>query len=472
MVHLRTIFATLMLIVLVTALAFYNTSAINQIGTQLLTRLEKDETNREQSSIRTLLMKNVGESVINKAGNHQRQRQNNLSRLNQNASRDIKDIQKRQQNGFAQLSQEAFHDKCPQRRNITLEDIEMKQLPDNLYKLAPEVFDQFPKTFLEGYSNPCWKQGGDQIRCLPKLFLAGVAKCGTTDLYLKVASHPLIIHAKEKEPSWWTRNRYDRKQGEHKPVGSFFGYLHEFDKLANKMKSHQDADTEVQKLITVDGSPSTFWDNVFWRKYVSPECTKGPTYVIADVIRAILPKTKIIAIFRNPTDRLYSDYMFTGGRARTPQTFHEHVLKSTASFDSCLESGGNLRSCIYKNFNGQHGHVGHDHLVMLMKGLYSVHAREWLYAFPREQLMFIRFEDWYSKCKQILPEIYSFLELDSLMSTQIDKICAKKNPTRKKNSKGPMLNATRTILNKFYQVSRQELAQITGDMNFLWDEWT
>ena len=52
-----------------------------------------------------------------------------------------------------------------------------------------------------------------------------------------------------------------------------------------------------------DGSPSTFWDNVFWQQYVPSSCKEGPTYVIADVIHSVLPEAKILAIFRNPTDR-------------------------------------------------------------------------------------------------------------------------------------------------------------------------
>ena len=75
-----------------------------------------------------------------------------------------------------------------------------------------QVFNQFPKNFTKGYNNPCW-QGKDDVTglprrwCLPKFFLVGVAKCGTTDIYQKICSHHQIIGAREKEPSWWTRKR-------------------------------------------------------------------------------------------------------------------------------------------------------------------------------------------------------------------------------------------------------------------------
>ena len=81
--------------------------------------------------------------------------------------------------------------------------------------LYSQVFNHFPKNFTKGYNSPCW-QGKDDVTeqprrwCLPKFFLVGVAKCGTTDIYQKICSHHQIIGAREKEPSWWTRNRIGR----------------------------------------------------------------------------------------------------------------------------------------------------------------------------------------------------------------------------------------------------------------------
>ena len=66
---------------------------------------------------------------------------------------------------------------------------------------------------------------------------------------------------------------------------------------------------------------------------------------------------------------------------------------------------------------------------------------------------------------------YFFLT-DQLTTANIDRICSKKNPTKKKNKKGPMLNATRSILDKFYQASRIELAEIMNDDRWLWSEYT
>ena len=57
--------------------------------------------------------------------------------------------------------------------------------------------------------------------------------------------------------------------------------------------------------ITGDGSPSIYWDNIVWKNTLTKNCENvtTPPYVVADVIRAVLPKMKILTVFRNPTSR-------------------------------------------------------------------------------------------------------------------------------------------------------------------------
>ena len=38
--------------------------------------------------------------------------------------------------------------------------------------------------------------------------MAGVAKCGTTDLYKRIRYHPEIMEGELKEYHWWDRLRY------------------------------------------------------------------------------------------------------------------------------------------------------------------------------------------------------------------------------------------------------------------------
>ncbi|XP_072037396.1 carbohydrate sulfotransferase 15-like [Amphiura filiformis] len=288
--------------------------------------------------------------------------------------------------------------------------------------MAATIFESVPTKFMKGIRNPCWREENN-ILCLPAFFLAGFPKAGTTDLWAKISAHHHVVHS-VKEPHYWK-----------------------------------------WRQIVGDGSASTMWDNHKWRKYFDFDACKdhGPPYVIADIIHTILPNSKILVILRNPTDRLYSDYIFFGSKSKTAETFHNDVIGTIDWFNACLQIASH-RACAYN----QEEINGKRQLVRLNIGLYSVYVRDWLNVFPRDQLMFLRLEDWHYMCPEILPKVYAFLELASLPPSRITEICSGKplNPTRK--YAGPMLKKTRRILDQFYLGTKQELATILEDVNFLW----
>ena len=112
---------------------------------------------------------------------------------------------------------------------------------------------QNPPTYLKNYKNPCWFENisnsstyernsiqqsyegssmgsiarqlktmdhlliermrtngtmGWRLRCLPYFYLAGVSKCGTTDLYNALSRHKDVLGGVRKEPTYWNRIRY------------------------------------------------------------------------------------------------------------------------------------------------------------------------------------------------------------------------------------------------------------------------
>ncbi|XP_072029692.1 carbohydrate sulfotransferase 15-like [Amphiura filiformis] len=366
-------------------------------------------------------------------------------------------------------------DTCPQR--MLIEDIMRDHIPEELYRVAPEVFDNVPSTFEAGLRSPCWRQRSDyKLLCLPSFFLAGVGKCGTTDIWNKIVEHPQIIRV-VKEPRWWTRLRYGRpsKGNPHPVAKSFQYYVKLYEDLAQEIS---DKRASGKRLISGDGSPSVYWDNIPWIRTLTKPCMNAtiPPYVIADVIRIILPRTKVITVFRNPTERLYSDYMYEN-RSLTKEYFHDIAMKSTKTVESCLVESSSRQECIFKVFsqiyeNGRKKPLGQNPLIKLFKGCYSMFITDWLRAFPRNQLMFLRLEDWHRDCSTILPNIYRFLKLESVPQNRIDEICAapQRNPTRTKESSGPMLEETKQLLNKFYKPTRQELADVLKDDRFLWND--
>lgn len=62
-----------------------------------------------------------------------------------------------------------------------------------------------------------------KLYCLPYFFLAGMPKCGTTDIWSKISQHPQVAAA-QKEPHWWTRGMIKGKHGIF--VNNKYGWSH------------------------------------------------------------------------------------------------------------------------------------------------------------------------------------------------------------------------------------------------------
>ncbi|XP_072019372.1 carbohydrate sulfotransferase 15-like [Amphiura filiformis] len=374
------------------------------------------------------------------------------------------------------LNSTTSQEHCPER--IEMDDIVRDNIPEELYRVASEVFDHMPTKFLDGFRSPCWRVKS-KLTCLPSFMLTGVGKCGTTDVWDKIVAHPDIV-VTGKEPRWWSRFRVGRDRGLYNPFPLSW-YANQYNKLGKAISEARDSN-KAKKLIAGDGSPSNYWDNVVWKTTLTAACQNltTPRYVVADVIRTVLPKIKILAVFRNPTSRLYSDYNFDN-RSCTPEFFHDSVTESTRTFDSCLATS-TRKECVFKFFSEIYeadmarkprpkGKLGMNPIMRLFKGSYSVFVTDWLRAFPRDQVFFIKMEDWHSECKTMLPNIYQFLDLEPIPKQKTDEICNKKqkNKTPGTKAKGSMLPETKQLLDKFYEPIRKDLAQILDDDRFLWN---
>ncbi|XP_078478764.1 LOW QUALITY PROTEIN: carbohydrate sulfotransferase 15-like, partial [Lampetra planeri] len=362
-----------------------------------------------------------------------------------------------------------------------------RKVPDikEITAAAPDLFRVFPRQFLRDIKSPCWYEeiSGDpyeknsfrmedrvrknlrteftqnlhhqdgkvlRLRCLPYFYLIGQPKCGTTDLFKRLKLHPDLRFNLIKEPHWWTRRRIGWKtngiQQKRMPLDVYL-------------------DVYVQVTVTVltgDFSASTMWDNLGCT--YRPDYLKEPSVLVQDIIHTVQPNAKIIVMFRDPTDRLYSDYLYFTERSKSAKIFHLKVIQSIQLFQSCLLETS-LRSCVYNRSL-------HKSLpVRLSLGLYSVFLLDWLTVFPREQILVIRMEDYAANLKMVLRKTFDFLSLDPLSAQQeVEMINQEKANTRqeKDKNKGLMLPATRKLLRDFYRPFNEKLASVLGDRTFLW----
>ncbi|XP_076468967.1 carbohydrate sulfotransferase 15-like [Babylonia areolata] len=285
-----------------------------------------------------------------------------------------------------------------------------------------------PPRYLPNSKNPCWRHE-DRVLCVPYFFLIGVSKSGTTDLFSRLTSHPEVIRSL-KETHFFDRRRYDRNMLFPKYVNWFRGTARRVQEDIRK-QGHS-------RVICGDGSPSYFYDNYFWKLYSGNENCTEPRVILAHHLFHLNPRLKIVMIIRHPVDRLYSRYLFDFGKLErnfppSPEEFHDFVLR-------------------------------------VQENVYPVLMEDWLRVVPRDQFLFIRYEDYRQDMGRELRKIFRFLRLDPLSDKQLRKttFLKIKNPGKWKRS--PMLPETRQILQEFYQPFIRRFAAILNDRRFLWED--
>ena len=131
--------------------------------------------------------------------------------------------------------------------------------------------------------------------------------------------------------------------------------------------------------------------------------------------------------------------------------------------------GGNYTK--YNLPNVEAGQWKTDDLAVsrLRIGLYSLHIQNWLNAFPKDQLLFIRLEDWSKNRTRILNEhVFPLLGLPSVPSERIATDSAKNKNRHGSNVK--MHNSTIQLLRDFYRPFNEDLSEMLNDNSYLWND--
>ncbi|KAK7500470.1 hypothetical protein BaRGS_00008377 [Batillaria attramentaria] len=166
-----------------------------------------------------------------------------------------------------------------------------------------------PREFLPNSKNPCWYERSGkskEFKCAPYFYLAGVAKGGTTDMFVRIRLHPDVMQGTQKEYHWWDRYRFgdteeDDDTGAKEEATSFDEYLQQI--TGPELKDvENDIITEGHSTkVFGDGSPSYLWDVENWDLIDGNQDCDEPRVVIGQHIRHFYPDAKIIMTFRHPT---------------------------------------------------------------------------------------------------------------------------------------------------------------------------
>jgi hypothetical protein len=219
----------------------------------------------------------------------------------------------------------------------------------------------------------------------PNFFLIGPPKCATTAISRHLSSHPDIFMCEPKEPCYFIYTN-----------GNPYGW---------PARGHPiDVDTYTALFQHADNA-----------KVIGEA---SPYYIYcehcAEAIREFQPDAKILAILRNPIERAYSMYLYWN---------QENPKAEKVDYESFREAF--LNDSYVHDFNppGQ----SNFKVVKWLRdmGYYGRQLKAYYNAFPREQILVVRYEDLVRDTAECLLQIYRFLDVDpTLTSMSLDRVNA------------------------------------------------
>ncbi len=363
------------------------------------------------------------------------------------------------------------------------------------------------------------RQFSSNTVCLPKTYLLGFEKCGSTYLWCFIAK---VINAysensgkssdkyhADKEPYFWTPFHYTKSLPHSNTIGN--PYLLNFLQASDPKITTE----ERKQIMLIDGTPSTV---IEWPKFRESDADLANYCLLPSALPQLFPDSKYIVIMRNPVDMLYSNFWWTyyietlilkgvssfmkdvyyAGEG--PEIFHNHSVSKIDSFLQCLRDESQepcpfasatleeyskcissrshlLSTCVHEITNERARHESAIH-----RGIYYVHVRKWLSVLPRDRILFVRLETLKKEPAQIASQVLDFFEISGEHNklAVTDKVVKNITSGCNTNSKGfidykhspdikNMLNKTEVMLKKFFVPFNKLLAELLENDQFLWN---
>ena len=258
------------------------------------------------------------------------------------------------------------------------------------------------------------------FRVYPDFIIIGSQKCGTTSLYDYICQHSNVYPAITKQIHYFDFN-YNMNNRWYR---AFFPSIFKKFFIKNILK---------KPFLTGEASPD-YIDHPY-----------APIRISKD-----LPQTKLIAIFRDPVERAYSNYQHNV-RDKNENFSFEDALKNEKNRiekeKTELQNNEFYYSEIFRQFR------------YVERGIYVDQISEWLKFFSKDQILIISTEELQNIPSKVLEHVFSFLDLSY---QHID--------TSKKLNVGnysKMKNETRNYLENFFDSYNKRLYKLIN-MDFEW----
>lgn len=256
------------------------------------------------------------------------------------------------------------------------------------------------------------------LRVLPNFFVIGAGRTGTTSLYHYLDQHPSLSKSAYDELGFFDDNFH---LGLHW-YRSLFPSI--FTKFRIKLKTHF--------FMTYD---------------VTPSYVRRPW--IARRIKKQFPDSKLIIVLRNPVDRTYSHYDLSTkfGETRTFEEVIEEDMNDIVTWNDDSKDDNYFATKVENS--------------KLARGFYAEQLPVWFELFSKNQILIISSEDLASNTKNIMNDIFQFLNLPKYEILNTKKVNVSKYSKMNSN--------TRKKLVTFFKPYNEQLYEFLNS-KFDWDK--
>ncbi|XP_059177873.1 carbohydrate sulfotransferase 15-like isoform X2 [Physella acuta] len=334
-----------------------------------------------------------------------------------------------------------------------------------IFNRVEDIFCINLPAFLPQFKNPCFydyfPMGLKRLRCLPYFYIIGMDKSGTTDLHARLVRHPLVkgnFGILGKEAQFWSWKRFGimiKQSGDMNTTLDM--YMELFAQTADAIDRQNNTE-----IITGDASPMDFWDFRGWPMIPQNKGFSEAWVLTPHFLKYIYKGApKLIIQFREPIERLYSDYIFMK-YGTNPVEFHTHTLQAIDMMSACLKNHS-IRFCYFDN--GMYQKLP----ARVHVGCYSVFLKEWFRVFPRSAFHVTRTTEYKNDMEGTLKGVFDFLDIPQPTKAVMEDIL-KMGKHHVTDKKGVALPETVKVLREFYADCNKETAELLGDDRFLWKD--
>jgi len=269
------------------------------------------------------------------------------------------------------------------------------------------------RRFIRLYRQASWR-----YRALPNFIIIGAQKSGTSSLHHYLSQHPQILPSITKEVHFFDG-------GINPSVDNFelgLAWYRAHFPLRIRLSTHRKTFESSPLYIFNPFAPQRIFD--------------------------LIPDVKIIALLRNPTERAISHYFHEKKKNREPLSIYAALQEEEIRLESIIKEKD------YKNYI-------FVHYSYKSRGLYQDQLERYLNYFPRQQILILNSEKFFTDPDNTLRRVFEFVEVDTEFKVK------NLTPQNVTNNRSDVASDVYEYLNSFFLPHNQALYTLVGE-NYNW----